>query len=221
MTTSDYNPHDIEFLISRAIDGDLGPDEQRLLQERLARSGDLRDEAERLRKVAQLVSQWGTEQPDVDWASHAKLVQAASTERADGDPQLDRVLRGWAAERPVVDEIGFLAGVMSQIGARRAVSRSGNQRRVLRPLLRIGAPLAAAAVLAFSVSTFLWNGPATGGAVSVITMGPAYVAKDKGRAVVSFARDVRQAAASTDASSITFLTLGAAPVNPLGESAPL
>lgn len=214
MTASDYNPNDIEFLISRDIDDDLPPDERRLLRERLAVSPELRSQIDELRRVAALVSQWGADQPQLDSMAHAKLVQAKLTEPADAsDPRLDALLHGWAAERPAIDEDALAAGVMSQIRVRR-------RSRALYPLLRIGAPLAAAAVLALSVSTVFWAGPQAAPKVSVVQIAAPFADGSGGHAVVSFARDTDVAPAAAEASSIAFLTLGASPANS-AEAAPL
>jgi hypothetical protein len=215
MTASDYNPNDIEFLLSRDIDGDLPPDEQRRLRERLAESPELRSRNEGLRRVTELVSQWGVEQPQVDWTAHAKLVQAKLTQPADADDlRLDAVLRGWATVRPAIDEAALTAGVMSQIRVRR-------RSRTLYPLLRIGAPLAAAAVLALSVSTVFWAGPQAAPKVSVVEIAaPSMAGGTRGHAVVSFARDTDVAQPTVEASSIAFLTLGASPASS-AEAAPL
>lgn len=216
MTSSDYNPNDLEFLLSRNVDGELTPEEQRHLRELLANSSELRSQDAELQSVAGLVSRWGEAPPDVDWAIHAKLVQANLTEPAGAaDQRLDALLRGWAVEQPAVNEDALLAGVMGQIRVRR-------RTRALYPLLRIAGPLAAAAVLALSVSTIFWTAPAITPTV-VVELGHSSlvsVSQSESTAVVSFARDSGKVQTSVETSSIAFLTLGSSPAVS-NEAAPL
>jgi len=51
MTADAYNPDDLAFLLSRGLDGDLSPDEQRRLGESLSQSESLRAEASKLEAV--------------------------------------------------------------------------------------------------------------------------------------------------------------------------
>jgi hypothetical protein len=147
----------------------------------------------------------------VDWVSQAKLVQARLNEPIEGaDQRLDHMLRGWAAERPAMDEAALVAGVMSQIRVPR--------RRALYPMLRIGAPLAAAAVLVFSLSTFLWTRPQAAPTWLVDIHRPVSSSVTGSDVIVSFVREVEIVEEPVEASSIAFLTLGAVPAVPSGEA---
>lgn len=163
----DYDPNDPAFLISRRIDGDLTEHERNLLGDMLANSEALRDDAERLTAVHELIRRWAvaTTQPDSDRLHDAVIARVADT---DNLGPVDRVIRRWALAEPNVDLRAFRAGVMARIKS----TVPGRARS--RILLRLGLPLAAAAAIVMAVTAHVWTLPGRG-PTSRVVIGPRWV----------------------------------------------
>lgn len=155
MKEQPFQPDDLGFLISRGLDDDLSDDERRRLTEALSASDALRKEAESMRALHLLVRRWSRAPVEIDWTSHAALVEARCAEDADGEdrPAVDRILKRWAAGDVTFDEEQFTAGVMERL---QRSSQLPKRRSRYRRLIRLGPPLAAAAALALA----LVGGPA-------------------------------------------------------------
>jgi len=224
MTTDEYNATDPEFLVSRMIDGDLSDNEQRQLQQALAGSKSLRAEAEKMQAVAALVGRWAGRPPELDWATHAKLIGAGVEGETDDTAlgQIDDLLARWGRRSEGIDEETFTAGVMARIRGRR---RRASLRRLV---LRVGVPLAAAALLAVAVTGRLWVTVPHERTAKVV-LGPAAGAwfspggGPEPRMVVSFAQTTASSpTAAEEPPGITYITLGASPVaGSWDEGAPL
>ena len=146
----DENNHlnDPLFLVSRGFDGDLSASEQIRLDQLLNASPELRVEAGKLKAVAQLVKSRGTDLGQVDWKLHEKLVLAeiegAESELAD----VDSLLRKWSRKGPQYSEHALADGIMALIAP------AGERKRsAWRVVVRLGAPLAAAAAIPIVVGS--------------------------------------------------------------------
>jgi hypothetical protein len=184
-----YNPDDPLFLVSRDLDCDLDENERGMLRETLASSAALTREAESLRKAAGLVARWAAATAAVDHTRFASDVRAQVSSETTDSASLDRLVARWASREPRVDERAFAAGVSRRI---RSEARS---RRLPRILLRIGAPLAAAAAIVIAVTVGLRDASMPQRVVVVsIERTPPVRAMTDTRVVVSFGR--RDAVAS-------------------------
>jgi len=204
MIEETYNPNDPLFLASKSLDGDLGEDERRLLNEAMRTSPALREEAKRLQTVDDLVKQWGRKGVEIDWKHHAGLVPASLQADADVEElkKVDALIAAWGRRKPVLDEKSFVNGVLLRIAPSRPKAFP------LQWAWRIGAPLAAAAAIALAVTASLWFTPAPA-AVVVVRIGPA----GEERAVVSFARTANEKHADAmDAPEIGYMDLGSSPL---------
>jgi hypothetical protein len=207
MSEKPYNPEDPAFLISRSLDRDLSEDEHRQLDQVLSESEALRAEADMLRAVDRLIKRWAAEPVELDWEPHAAMIQARVTD-SDDDQALRRI-DDWLkrlGDSPVeVDGERFTAAVMAGIGA-------GPQRTVRSLIFRIGAPLAAAAAIAFALIATFWSEPSQV-AVTRVVVGPAVKrieglpgAAERPMPIVSFSRSsdtvVAEAAARPGISAV-------------------
>ncbi len=223
MTTDDYNSTDPEFLASRMLDGDLSDDERRQLDRALAGSKSLRAEAEKLRAVDALVARWAISPPELDWGTYGQLVGARVAGETDDEAlrKVDSLLTRWGRRAEGIDDDKFTAAVTARIGGPR---RRASLRRLV---LRVGVPLAAAAVLAAAVTTRLW--PVLPGEPAMkVVLGPVGIGASVGggadpRVVVSFARETAgPATVAEETSGISYMTLGASPTTgSWDEGAPL
>jgi anti-sigma factor RsiW len=140
-----YNPDDLSFLLSRQLDGDLGPQERARLEEALRSSPQLRREAEQLRGIHALLERWAVRaaEPDAVAIEGLTLAQINGELRDAELAKVDSLLQRWAARAgPAVPDLR--AQVLEAIQA--------NRRPAARRLLfRLGAPLAAAAALAIAL----------------------------------------------------------------------
>lgn len=189
MSETPYNPDDPAFLASRSLDEELSASDRRRLDEALAASESLRAEVEGLRAVAGLVKRWRTGEVSLDWAAHGRLIEARALAGPQGehDHKLDELLVQWADHRVEIDEGAFTAAVMARVSPR--------PRRVWRRnlVLRLGAPLAAAAAVAIVVLGTLrfWASP---GPRVEVSIGPRAIVVDSATggtrvALVSFRRE--------------------------------
>lgn len=217
MTTDSYNPRDAEFLLSRDLDGELSPDERRALQARVQQSPALGNESTGFGAVADLLRQWGTTAPDVDWDAHLALTMARLDDDAEaGDQALNSLLSRWAANAPAHDDSRFTQLILSQI-------RGKLRQPAYRRILRWSAPLAAAAALAFVVTAVYWHDPPVK-TLAIVQIGPVspdseYEPLTDSRAVVSFARAA--APAERNESGIGLLSLGDSVASRSSDAAPL
>ncbi|MCP4641496.1 MAG: hypothetical protein GY851_13725, partial [bacterium] len=76
MSEGPYNANDEAFLFSRSLDEELTGPEREHLEQALATSEALREEARQLRAVDHLVKRLGSEAVELDWESFTALTQA-------------------------------------------------------------------------------------------------------------------------------------------------
>lgn len=218
MQDETYNADDPGFLLSRSLDEDLSARERRRLEELLAESEALRNEARDLRAVDRLVKRWGTESAELDWDYHAALIKgrAADTDDAEGLRELDGLLRLWRRPAASLDDERFVEGVMSRIAPR------GSRSSPYGLILRLGRPLAAAAALVFALTAGFWF-LLPRERILEVQIGPTVslrTASDAGSTVlVSFARVPTDPTAAQEA-GIAFGAVGASPslVTPVEDS---
>lgn len=225
MSEASYNPNDPAFLLSRSLDEDLPDHEQRRLDEALASSESLRSEAMQLRAVDRLVTRWGARPAGLDYEHHAALVvaQAAGEEDVEVLRKVDQLIERWGSRGVPYDEEQFTAAVIGKVA--RETGRT--TRRGL--VFRLGAPLAAAAAIAFAVTSGVWW-PSHPKTLCIVELGPSATAlaprtnADGGPgAIVSFGRaPIGEVAGSPVQRGISFGTVGSTPpfARP-GESPPL
>ncbi|UCC31362.1 MAG: hypothetical protein JSU86_03615 [Phycisphaerales bacterium] len=225
MSEASYNPNDPAFLLSRSLDEDLPDHEERRLDEALASSESLRSEAMQLRAVDRLVRRWGARPAGLDHEHHAALVvaQAAGGEDVEALRKVDQLIERWGSRGVPYDEERFTAAVIGKVA--RETGRTSRRGLVFR----LGAPLAAAAAIAFAVIGGVWW-PSHRQAVCVVELGPIATAlaphtnADGGSgAIVSFGRaPIGEVTGSPVQRRISFGTVGATPPAALpAESPPL
>ena len=73
-----------EFLLSRLLDGDLGPDETAALRGRMEREPALRETFESLARVDGLVKRRHADQPEVDWRRFREELPSGQRQALDG-----------------------------------------------------------------------------------------------------------------------------------------
>lgn len=185
-----YDPQLPEFLASRALDEQPTAEEQAALDRALATTPGLRTSVEQMRQVSDWVARWGAASREIDWETHARLIDMEVAGEADTSELqgIDRLVSGWGRRRIEFEDEAFAASVLKRIGSKRP------RRSLSRILLSVGTPLAAAAVIVLAVS--LRSLP-TGVAdpVTVVSIGPhcgmfegVPVSPVAPRTIVSFAR---------------------------------
>lgn len=213
------DPNDPLFLVSRGLDGDLGGDEQLLLEGLLADSESLRAEAEKLRSVSKLMNALGGSEAEVDWKTHEQLVMAQIGAKQTDFSGVDELLEVMSRRRPVYDERALIAGIMGRIAPAKK-QRAWNWRSIAR----VGAPLAAAAAVALAV-TANWFAPVVNmsmSPVTVVQIGPSYSGEaTESSVVVMFSRQTRTVQAMERTESIGYMTLGSTPLIAATEESPL
>ncbi len=210
-----YNPDDPLFLVSRSLDGELSADERRRLDELLAESPSLGEEARQIQSTDAAIRQWGRTRVELDWEHHAKLIQGVLAESSDsGLGGVDRLLTDWSRSQPDFDEEALAQSVLARIAPAR------RQPGIVRWTLRIGAPLAAAAAVVFALTASFWSTPAP---VVVVSIGRAAVSTPEATvAVVSIGRSNGGGRVDTTASGVGFITMGSSPLSrTMDEPAPL
>jgi hypothetical protein len=217
MTDQAYNPNDPEFLMSRDLDQDLSENERRRLQEAADHSPALRAQAAQLCRLDQLLRRWGDSTHEAGSRDLAPTIVARLAREQAESPEIDRILTRWAATDVNVEN-DFASAVMARLRAER------RQPVWSRRVLRIGAPLAAAAAIAIAVTAGLWSPPEPKAVVRVVIREAAYEpAPAPSRVVVSFVRriaepDLRVAARA----DVSFMTVGTSwPDDPSSEVPPL
>lgn len=218
MTATPYNPDDPLFLESRSLDGDLSDQEREALERTLKASPELRAEALKLAAVDRLVRDWGKARPDLDWSSFTESVNACLLTEAESAAiaRVDQLVARWAASTPDLDADAFTENVLRRLENKSSKSQSNR----LRPVLRIGMPLAAAAVIVLAVMNDLWRPGATSSpesAVVVVNVGPSMLATARetnrpDRAVVSVSFSRERTMESKQEAGISFISISSAPV---------
>lgn len=207
------------FLVSRELDGDLTGDEQVRLRKLLAGSESLRAEAEKLRSVSKLVKRLAQTRADVDWTTHEQLVMAHVGAEQSELGGVDDLLNAMAQRSPVYDEHAFVDRVMGRI-----VPATKQKAWSWRSVARIGAPLAAAAVVVLAV-TATWFGPTPNGSlmpVTIVHIGP-HDGNTSGDTdvVVRYSRVSVTVRTEDVSESIGYMTLGSSPLASAMEESPL
>ncbi len=212
MTDRGYNPDDPGFLASRRLDEELPAEAQARLDAALSASPALREEAEQLRAVDDLVKRWGAGSEEVDSEPFVKSVVGAVESQHDSVElrRVDSLLAGWRDEDLGIDSDRFVEGVMGRVAPRRRAP--GHQW-----IIRLGVPLAAAAAVMFAVTTTLQRGS--------IDQDPGSVSVDWGTVAgtveVAFARSADPSPADgLDNDEIGFVSVGAGPALLLDDEAP-
>ena len=155
MSEVPYNPDDPIFLLSRSLDEELSGAEREKLDRALASSGALRAEADRLRRLNELIQRWGERPVQVDWVNHAAHTKARLIDdgQAEKLEKVDQLLGRWASQTVSIDEEAFTAAVMASVRAER---KTPSWHSVV---FRLGVPLAAAAAVVFAVVGTSWFTP--------------------------------------------------------------
>lgn len=225
MSEAPYNPNDPAFLLSRSLDEELSDEEQQRLDKALASSESLRSEAMQLRAVDRLVTSWGTRPAGLDFEHHAALVvaQAVDGEDIKALRKVDQLIKHWGSRGVLHDEERFTAAVVDKVAREfRRTTRRGL-------VLRLGAPLAAAAAIVFAVTSGVWW-PSYPKTLCIVELGPSATAlalhtdaDGVPGVIVSFGRaSIGEVAGSPVQRGISFGTVGSTPPAALpGESPPL
>lgn len=221
MNDAPFHPDDLAFLLSQDLDGDLSAEQRRRLEEALAASANLCQQAEKFAALDALLGRWAQRRVDLSWDETAGLI-AADVQGESVDPALDQVddlLGRWAKSQPVASMFDVSNAVLAEIRSQDV------QVRTRRWVLRLGAPLAMAAAVALVVfGTSLFE-PTARPLVRVTiraTNVEAIAASEPPRTVVSFSRtNVDAVARDTAPAQIGFITLGAEPVISTGDASSL
>ncbi len=143
MSEQTYNPNDPLFLASRSLDETLCEPDRRRLDDWLAGSESAAQELARLGAVDRLVHQWGQAKVVEGQTNLAKSVLDRISQDAQCEPadSVDGLLEQWGRSQPEIDWNQFSSAVMTKVRAER------RRRIVTRLTFRLGAPLAAAALV--------------------------------------------------------------------------
>jgi len=221
MAEAQYNPDDMVFLTSRSLDEELSEAERSRLEKALGLSDALRREAERLRAVDKLVKRWGCEQADLDWEHHHALISAqAAGDESEASEKLDALLARWGAAVVPLDEKRFAGAVMARVAPARA------RRLTQRLVFRVGVPLAAAAMLALTLTGRPWFQTVRtavvvyAGSKQAPVEAPGAPPRAAPVVVVSFAREPVETVAKAGTPRISFGSTGATPLPVMPEEVP-
>lgn len=214
MNEEPYQADDPSFLLSRALDEELTEIQRQRLEEALAGSPALRLEASTLRSVDRLLKGWAGRRIKFDETAFEAGVLARVADEAHGEAlgKVDSLVERWSRHRPVVDEEAFVQEVLGQIGPTDRVAPWS------RWVVRLGLPLAAAAVVAIAVTARIGLTPAHAPVVRVAigrTLPAPDGPRDHGRAqpVVSFARAPVDVSPTPFAEpGVSFIAVGASPI---------
>lgn len=147
MSEFEQDRNDPFFLLSRSMDEELSDDEQRVLEDALAQSDDLRATVKQWLRLHEIVRAWSLAHPDVDTEPYVKHVVArlgdAESEVVSTD--VDALLEHWGETAPDYDDKSFVHGVMDRLGQADAPPERHWSLR------RFALPMAAAAALVFAV----------------------------------------------------------------------
>ncbi len=214
MNEEPYQTDDPSFLLSRALDEELTEAQRHRLEEALAASPALQLEARTFRSVDQLLKRWAGRRIKIDETAFEAGVLARVADEAHGEAlgKVDSLLEQWGRHRPVVDEKDFVQAVLDQV---RPTGRVAPWRR---RILRVGLPLAAAAVVAIAVTARIGLKPAHAPVVRVAigrTVPAPGGPRDRGRAqqVVTFTRAPVEVSPTPFAEpGVSFIVVGASPI---------
>ena len=146
-------------------------------------SESLRAEADALKRVDGLVKRWAIDSSDVDCDALIEAVmRQIEPEPHEELAPVDQLMQRWGVDTPNLDASRFHAAIMARID-----DRSSRGRRVF-PILRIGAPLAAAAAVVLAITAHFWQPPAIEPIRLVQYMAPSSVGGSQGLSRVSFDR---------------------------------
>jgi len=223
MTDEPYNPEDAALLFSRSLDEDLSDEQQERLDQALAKSDALRAEADELRSVDRLMKEWGAQPAKLDWEPYAATIRARIDAEGDEDElrKVDEWIKRWGEKAVPVDEESFTRRVMA------GIEPSRGRSPVFALVFRIGAPLAAAAAIALTLTATFWSGQDRD-AICEVAIGPKVAdvglmgePVGQSRPIISFRRTAdMEVARSGPATGIS--TVWASPVSAQDmESAPL
>jgi hypothetical protein len=149
MKDTTYHPDDPLFLLSRSFDEPLTPKERKVLDCAVAKGELPLDDVRNLRAVDDLLRRWKA--VSVVSEDLADLVLARLNEQSNtADETLDALLASLGVDEPEIDWNQFHRSVMEEVAHARP------ERFLVRPLIRIGAPLALAACLAFGAWMAIW-----------------------------------------------------------------
>lgn len=153
MHDAEYNPNDPEFLVSCAGDGELTAEAQDQLDTHLRDSESLRAFSYELVRLDRLIENWARPAAELEWDAHAALIDARIEANLPEDTlaRVDGLLGQWGRRVPEVDGDRFVQAVSSRIASPRF------SRGASRSILRIGAPLAAAAALTLVATAWFWG----------------------------------------------------------------
>lgn len=228
-----FNPDDLLFRLSQALDGELSESDRRELERSIEQDPHLRDDARKLSDLHKLLARWSAANPDVDWDAFAKSVErlAVTESEAEKLDRVDELLANWADTTPQLDWDEFTHDVMAEL---QPASRAST---LYRNLLRIGMPLAAAAAIAIAFWGPFGNGGGSGPINQValqtelspvvqvrigapIETRPVAIASAS-RAVVSFSREpLTEPIVGCEESDISFIVFSSKPVGG-SEASPL
>jgi hypothetical protein len=251
MSDQPSHPRDVEFWLRRLAEGDLTADETRRLGEAMAESESLRRAVEQDRALDGLLRRWAIAgpapvadefadgvlariRPGGENAVAPSPVAAESPgDREDRrDAALDVLLARWARTAPAVGAASVADRVRTALETGEVAAgprRPGPPRRAGRRLvIRIGLPLAAAAVVLLALTATLWfRGTGSGPSVVIYqrsseTMTRLASASPVPASAVSFHRGGGRNASADRSPSIGVSVIGVARVpSPVAESPPL
>ena len=147
MTDVPHNPNDPAFLLSKRLDEPLTEAEQQRLDAWLAEDPAGRSLADQFRRVHDLLGQRGTLPADFDWDMQAQRICARIHAEVPDDAVerdlagVDRLIEQWAQPQPEMDWDRFAGRVMQRLSPHK------RPKSPVRWIIRIGAPLAAAAAV--------------------------------------------------------------------------
>jgi hypothetical protein len=176
------DPEQLEFLMSQAIDGDISAEDAERLERCLADDPEARAEFEKMQRLNALIGQWGQRsvpvddervgdalaarvEDDAEFAISRALDGEEQAERdmaafAQRDPdlglvehqyrRLEMMVRAWGEVEPAVDHDRLFQRLCETIRA-----EADQQRKAAPRILRLYAPLAAAASLAIVAGIWL------------------------------------------------------------------
>lgn len=214
MSEQEYNENDPLFLLSRSLDQELSAQKRQSLDEALASSGSLRDEAAKLRGVDRLVRRWGSLEVDANLDGFAEAVGGAP--EPEGLAGVDELVARWGSRSVESGSEALVARVMARIAPTPHLAARGPvaARRPLhwqRVIFRVGAPLAAAAALALAFVTYSRVPPSSHRQVEV-AWGPPLAAVSQRVCDVSFRRVPAGQQGPSIASGVSFVIAGADPL---------
>lgn len=211
MAESKYNPNDPEFLASCGIDEPLSDDEREQLTAAMRKSNQLSRFQSQIAAVNRLIEHCSEERIELDWEAHLKLIEGRI---AEGDEAclgvVDELVCAWASDVPQVEPGSFTRDVLERIRTDRGVHLWRRQ------IFRIGAPLAAAAIIALAVGLWVWQPFTRQPIARVVYQMPARESSRSAaahRAVVQFVRSAPKDFSNARPPTVSILAMGSSPVS--------